>query len=98
MPDDRTVRILIACAVLIAVLLAGAMIVLWVKKHFWGPDSNNETVGTGFTLGDLRQLHKAGKMTDAEFEKARSAVVAAAKRAAARVEKRETGKSDGMGR
>ena len=40
--------------------------------------------GTGFTLSDLRQLHKAGKMTDREFELAKAKILEAAKRASER--------------
>src|SRR3712207_8783046 len=43
----------------------------------------------GFTLADLRQLHKSGQMTDEEFEKAKSKVVEAAKRAAERAAQRQ---------
>ena len=39
----------------------------------------------GFSLTDLRQLHREGKMTDAEFEKARNLMVAHAKRTAERL-------------
>jgi hypothetical protein len=35
--------------------------------------------GPGFTLSDLRKLHKEGKMTDEEFEKAKLVLIGTAK-------------------
>src|SRR4051794_27697318 len=45
----------------------------WMKEDHASPSA-------GFSLTDLRQLHRSGKMTDAEFEKARNLMVANAKR------------------
>ena len=45
--------------------------------------SADEPVGEGnrgFTLADLRDLHRQGKMTDAEYEATRAQLVGAAKR------------------
>jgi hypothetical protein len=38
--------------------------------------------GVGFTLSDLRELHRQGKMTDEEYETARAKMVASAKKMA----------------
>jgi len=38
----------------------------------------------GFTLGDLRRLHDEGQLSDEEYEKARTQMIAATQRAAAR--------------
>ena len=38
----------------------------------------------GFTLSDLRQMHRAGQLNDAEFERAKEKVVLAAQKASAR--------------
>jgi len=67
--------------VLVGLLLVGFVAVAQLKKRLIKPDDG---MSGGFTLSDLRALHKAGKMTDAEFEKAKEAVVTAAKRAAER--------------
>jgi len=85
--DQDPLRIVVACALVVAIVLVGAAAVMWLRKRMWGSDSGGEPEGGGFTLGDLRQLHKSGKMTDAEFARARDAIVAAAQRAAARVER-----------
>lgn len=65
--------------VLVGLLLAGFVVVAQLKKRLMKPD---DTISAGFTLSDLRALRRAGKMTEAEFEKAKEAVVAAARRAA----------------
>ena len=65
-------------AILLALLLAAFVLVAHLKKRLVKPD---DTTGTGFTLADLRALHRGGKMSDEEFEKAKEAVVLAARRA-----------------
>lgn len=64
--------------VLIAVVVAAFVLVAQVKRRLVKPD---DSLSAGFTLSDLRALHRSGKMSDAEFERAKGAVVAAAKRA-----------------
>ena len=80
--------VLVWSLVLVELLLVAFVAVAQFKKRLIKPDDGSSG---GFTLSDLRALHKAGKMTDAEFEKAKEAVVAAAKRAAER-------QADGKGR
>src|SRR3954462_2905998 len=41
--------------------------------------ADDTPTGRGFTLGDLRRLHKEGKMTTEEFEKAKAALIGTAK-------------------
>lgn len=65
--------------ILIGLLVAAFIAVAQIKKRMIG---NEDFSGGGFTLGDLRALHRAGKMTDAEFEKAKQAILDAMKRAA----------------
>lgn len=66
---------------LIGLIVVGWVTVLQVKRRLQRPDV---TAGAGFTLSDLRQLHKSGQMSDEEFERAKAKVVDAARRAAAR--------------
>ena len=71
--------------ILIALVVAGCAAVLrlrrWLKEDYDGP----ATSGIGFTLSDLRQLHREGKMTDEEFERARSKMVEAGRVMAAKM-------------
>jgi hypothetical protein len=83
--------------VLVGVTLVGFYLVVKVKR--WLTQQDDPT-GPGFTLSDLRALHRSGKMTTEEFEKAKLAIVQAAQRAAQRqaAEADELGKTDGLGR
>jgi hypothetical protein len=65
-------RVLWWSLVLIGVILAAFVLVAQVKKRLIAPD---EPATTGFTLSDLRSLHRKGQMTDEEFEKAKKALV-----------------------
>lgn len=65
-------------AVLIVLLLAGFVAVSWAKKRLLRDD---DATATGFTLADLRVLHREGRMSNEEFEKAKQAMVAAIRRA-----------------
>ena len=75
-------------AILVGVLIVAMVIVSWVRKRLKEPD---QPVSAGFTLSDLRQLHKSGRMTDEEFERAKAKVVEAARRAAERQAVRQPG-------
>jgi len=71
----------VACAALLVLVAAGAGGVLWLRRRFWdGEDGAGQAAG--FTLGQLRELHRAGRMTTEEFERAKATVVAAAQRRA----------------
>jgi hypothetical protein len=61
-----TVFLLIA----VAALFAGVM---WARKRL---NPNEDFHGEGFTLADLRQMHKEGKLSDEEYERARATMVA----------------------
>ena len=66
---------------LIGLIVAGWLTVWQVRRRL----QRDDTLGNaGFTLSDLRQLHKSGQMTDEEFDRAKARVVEAARKAAAR--------------
>lgn len=81
--SDEYGRIIGLSLILILLLIVGLVVVIRVKRRIQQPD---EPGSMGFTLSDLRQLHKNGQMSDEEFERARTKVVEAAKRAAERQE------------
>lgn len=58
--------------VLTVIVMVGAVIVYSLRKSL-----HDDQPGTtqGFTLNDLRQLHASGKLSDEEFEKARTAMI-----------------------
>ena len=67
--------------VLIGLLMGGFVAASLFKRRLSQPEQGPSG---GFTLSDLRAMHKSGKMTDAEFEKAKEAIVGATKRAVER--------------
>ena len=67
--------------VVFVVVLAGFVAVVWVRRRL-SPDEDFK--GEGFTLSDLRRLHKEGQISDDEFERARSKMVEAMHAAQAR--------------
>ena len=62
--------------VLVVVLILGLVVVMYVRRQITEPDAPSHI---GFTLSDLRQMHKRGQMTDEEFEKAKAKIIGAAK-------------------
>jgi hypothetical protein len=66
------------------VLVVGLFVIVWWVRRRLSP--NEDFHGEGFTLGDLRRLHKSGQLSDEEFEKAKAGMIAAAQAAAQRKE------------
>jgi hypothetical protein len=86
-------KILIASLALVAVVVVGLVVVSQVKRRLAADDRDKGQPG-GFTLSDLRDMHKSGQMSDEEFERAKGMIIDAARRAAAR-DKKPDGKSKG---
>lgn len=74
-------RIFLASLALIALVVVGLVVVAQVKKRLHASDEDNSQP-TGFTLSDLRALHRAGRMSDEEFARAKEQVIHAARRVA----------------
>jgi hypothetical protein len=62
-------KAIIWSAVLIGIVFLLFMAINLYRKWMVRDDTPS---GAGFTLSDLRKLHKEGQMTDAEFEKAKA--------------------------
>lgn len=67
----------------VVVFILVGFVVVARLRHWLKEDDT--PVGIGFTLSDLRQLHREGKMSDEEFEKAREKMIAAGKAMAAKL-------------
>lgn len=65
--------------VLIGFLVFMFVVVTFIRRGLRGDDT--PTTGPAFTLGDLRDLHKRGQMTDDEYARAKAALVNAIKTA-----------------
>jgi len=66
---------LILILIIMVLFVAVGLYRKWMK-------SEDTTGGEGFTLSDLRKLHKAGQMTDEEFEKAKKVLIGSVKASA----------------
>ena len=64
--------VLIWGLVLIAMVI-GLFVVVAILRKKMSP--NEDFHGIGFTLSDLRQMHKSGKMSDEEFNRAKTALL-----------------------
>ena len=75
----------IASVILWSGVLIGIVIfafLAYAQFKRWMKEPEVSSTSTGFTLSDLREMHRQGKMTDAEYEAARAKMVAKAKQAA----------------
>jgi hypothetical protein len=63
---------------LIGLLLVGFFVVMWIKKRVQEPE---QPVSVGFSLSDLRQMHQSGQLSDEEYERARTKLVATLQKA-----------------
>ena len=58
--------------IIILIIVVGLLIVFFVKKMLLSDDG---PAHPAFTLSDLRQMHKSGKMTAEEFERAKAKII-----------------------
>ncbi len=85
--NRTTTSVMIWSFVLVAFLVAGFIIVGRVKKRMKDEIDTTPEASAGFTLSDLRQMHRDGQISDEEFERAKAKIVEAARRAAEREDK-----------
>ena len=80
---EGMLRVLGWSLVLICLLLVGFFAISKLRQ--WLKEDDTPAPGIGFTLSDLRQLHKQGQMTDEEFERAKAKIIGGAKEMAAKL-------------
>lgn len=71
---DVIFRSLVLMVIVIVALYGVLRLRRWLNE-----DDDEATAKVGFTLSDLRELHRRGEMTTEEFEKARAQMLAAGK-------------------
>src|SRR5581483_9516042 len=86
--------LLLWCILALALIAAAFVGVSWLRKWLKS-DETGAASPLGFTLSDLRALHKSGQMTTEEFERAKEKMVAAIKAAAERKQTPPTASSSG---
>lgn len=65
--------------ILVVIVLVGGGIALFIRRRL---QAGGDGSGVGFTLGDLRDMHARGEMSDEEFERAKSQMIAGLSRSA----------------
>ena len=66
-------------AVLGLLVIVGGVVLLHLRRRMGRDES---APPTGFTLHDLREMHARGELTDEEFQRARTALLAGVRRSA----------------
>lgn len=66
--------ILFYLGVIIAAAIVLVIVGVIVRKRY--QDDDAPAMPTAFTLADLREMHQQGQLTDAEFDRARKAMIA----------------------
>jgi hypothetical protein len=64
--------------VLVALVIGAFWLVSVLKRRLKASD--HEPASVGFTLSDLREMHRAGQLSDEEFERARTKMAASLKK------------------
>jgi hypothetical protein len=78
--DNDPLSVVFACLLLAVLVLAWAYAVMWLRRRYWGAD-DGAVPSTGFTLADLRELHRSGQISEEEFNRAKEKILAAHQRA-----------------
>jgi hypothetical protein len=71
-------RVIVVGLILIGLIVVGAVATMYVRRWL---KQDEEAPPMGFTLGDLREMHRKGQITNEEFERARGQMVAATRKA-----------------
>ena len=84
-----TVSILVWSSLFIVLVILGFVLVLWVKRRLRDDSDAKNVKPLGFSLSDLRELHRNGHMSDEEFERAKEKIIGAAKARTANIGRSE---------
>lgn len=77
--ENSSYSVFVWSLVLVAAVIGGFWLVTMVKR--WLTASGDEQPKSlGFSLSDLRELHRSGKLSDEEYERARTKMAASLKR------------------
>jgi uncharacterized membrane protein len=71
---EKDISAVILWSAILIVNILGLFVLLSFYRK-WMTSSEPTTGGPAFTLSDLRKLHKEGKMTTEEYEKAKAAII-----------------------
>ena len=74
--------IVVSCMVVLGLSTVGFLLGKWARARMLKDDSSSPT---GFGLGDLRRLLQQGKITQAEFDRAKGRIIEAEEKRAAAI-------------
>jgi len=76
--DPKSIGVLFVwCGILVALLLVAFALYTYFKRWM---NQTNESSHVGFTLSDLREMHRQGKISDQEFEQTKAKMLSSAKK------------------
>lgn len=65
--------------VLIVVVVVGGFVLMWLRRRLFSSDDQDASSGASGMLEDLRRAHRAGTLSDEQFQRARDRVLKAAR-------------------
>ena len=71
--DNAAFDIVLYVALIAAAALVLGLVWLWLRKRFQD-ESQDPSLGMGFTLDELARLHQRGDLTDEQYQRARSRI------------------------
>ncbi len=78
---DATARALLAGVLMFGAILIAGVALMWIRRRRAADEDRPADLEVGFTLDGIRQMHRAGKISDQEFQALRAQVIQAAQRA-----------------
>jgi hypothetical protein len=70
---NESISIVVWSLIAVVAILIGFTLVVWLRKRLYQPD---EAASAGFSLSDLRRLHREGKLSPQEYERAKAKMTA----------------------
>lgn len=86
-PAQQASTVVFWLGIIVMIVVVCGVTALWLRRKLRAEEAESDDVsdaaGTGFALSDLRELHRRGELSDAEFEQARRRLIARTKAAMA---------------
>lgn len=76
--SGATLDVLFWAGVLIVVVVLGGLVMMWLRSRMFRADDQDAASGASGMLEDLRRAHRAGTLSDEQFQRARDRVLSAA--------------------
>ncbi len=77
--ESNPYTVFIYAGLIAAAAILMGIVSLAIRKRMLTPDEPDAGGGMGFTLSDLREMHRRGELTDEEFDQAKRRLIANAR-------------------